>query len=283
MTVAEALRRGEERLRAAGVPDPALDAELLLRHALRWDRAAVIAHGEERLSEADEKRLFALVEERAARRPLQHLTGTQAFWRHEFLVTPDVLIPRPETEVLVETALELIRGRPAPVVVDVGTGSGSIALSIAAERPDALVHAVDVSPAALAVARENARRLDLASRVCFHLGDLLEPWTALQASADLVASNPPYVDAADLAGLEPEVRVHEPTSALVPEGDPYSVYRRLFPQSRRLLRPGGRVAVEVGRGMVDGVARLAGAAGLRLERIVPDLASIPRVVVARRA
>lgn len=283
MTVAEALRRGEERLRAAGVPDPALDAELLLRHGLRWDRADVIARGEERLSEADEKRLFALVEERAARRPLQHLTGTQAFWRHEFLVTPDVLIPRPETEVLVETALELIRDRPAAVVVDVGTGSGCIALSIAAERPDALVHAVDVSPAALAVARENARRLDVASRICFHLGDLLEPCTALEASADLVASNPPYVDAADLAGLEPEVRVHEPTSALVPEGDPYSVYRRLFPQSRRLLRPGGRVAVEVGRGMVEGVARLAGAAGLRLERVVPDLASIPRVVVARLA
>ncbi|PYQ00271.1 MAG: hypothetical protein DMF82_22570 [Acidobacteria bacterium] len=165
MTVSSALRRAEQRLRKAGIQAAAADAEVIMRHVLRWDRARLVARAAETLPAADEQRFFALVQERAARRPLQHITGKQAFWRHEFLVTSDVLIPRPETEILVEAALESIRGRPAPVVVDVGTGSGCVALSIAAERPDAVVYAIDVSPAALAVARENTRRLGLEGRV----------------------------------------------------------------------------------------------------------------------
>ena len=206
MTVSQSLRQAEHRLRDAGVPKPALDAELLLRHVLGWDRAAVIARGADTVPAADAKRFFALVEERAARRPLQHVTGTQAFWRHEFLVTPDVLVPRPETEVLVEAALELIRGLEAPVVVDVGTGSGCIALSIAAERPDAAVHAVDISAAALAVARENAHRLGQI-RVELHEGDLLEPLPAeLRGRVDLIVSNPPYLTEAEYRAVPLEVR-----------------------------------------------------------------------------
>lgn len=283
MTVVEALRQAEERLRAAGVPDPGLDAELLLRHTRGWDRAALIARGDQPLSETDEKRFFALVDQRAARRPLQHLTGTQAFWRHEFLVTPDVLIPRPETEVLVETALALIRGRRAPVVVDVGTGSGCVALSIAAERPDAAVYAIDVSPAALAVARENARRLGLEGRVEMREGDALVPVADLRGRIDLVASNPPYVDPAELPTLSPEVRDHEPRAALLAPEPPYGIYRRLAVEACRALRPGGHLLVEVGAGMAETVAHAFGEAGLADVATRPDLAGIPRVVSGRRA
>jgi len=281
MTVSQSLRQAEHRLRDAGVPKPALDAELLLRHVLGWDRAAVIARGADTVPAADAKRFFALVEERAARRPLQHVTGTQAFWRHEFLVTPDVLVPRPETEVLVEAALELIRGLEAPVVVDVGTGSGCIALSIAAERPDAAVHAVDISAAALAVARENAHRLGQI-RVELHEGDLLEPLAHLAGRVDIVVSNPPYVDPAELPSLAPEVRDHEPRRALLAPDPPYGIYGRLAAASYPLLRPGGHLVAEVGRDMAETVAETFRAAGLAGIRARPDLAGIPRVVSGHR-
>jgi len=281
MTVAEVLRRAEDRLRGAGVPEPALDAELLLRNVMGWDRATAIARGADIVPAAEENRFFALVDERAARRPLQHLTGTQAFWRHEFLVTPDVLVPRPETEILVEAALELMRGLEAPVVIDVGTGTGCIALSIAAERPDAAVHAVDISSAALAVARENARRLGQ-TRVQLHEGDLLEPLAHLAGQVDIVISNPPYVDPGELPSLAPEVRNHEPRQALLTPDGPYGIYGRLAAASSRLLRPGGHLLAEVGRGMAEKVGETFRAAGLAGIRTRPDLAGIPRVVSGHR-
>jgi release factor glutamine methyltransferase len=228
-------------------------------------------------------RFFSLAEERARRRPLQHLTGTKAFWRHEFLVTPDVLIPRPETELVVEAALELLRGLPRPTVVDVGTGSGCIALSLAAERPDASVHAVDVSMRALVVARENARRLGLQERVAFHEGDLLEPVLSLAGAVSLVVSNPPYVDASEALSLAPEVREHEPAQALFPPGDRYSIYRRLAPAAADALIPGGGLILEVGFGMALEVSRICESAGLTVSRVLPDLQGIPRAVVARAA
>ena len=156
MRVADALERAALRLGAAGVPDARLDAELLLRHVRGWDAAALILAMREDLSDADRAAFERLVDARATRVPLQHLTGEQAFWRHVFRVTPDVLVPRPETELVVEAALDAVRGVAAPRILDVGTGSGCIALSLAAERPDAVVHAVDLSPPALAVARDNA-------------------------------------------------------------------------------------------------------------------------------
>jgi release factor glutamine methyltransferase len=281
-TVAGLLRDAAARLAGAGISTAALDAELLLRHVLGWDRAAVVTRGAE-LVPAPAAALFAqAIEERSRRRPLQHLTGVQAFWRHEFLVTPDVLIPRPETEVLVQTALELLEGVVAPVIVDVGTGSGCVALSLAAERADAEVHAVDTSPAALDVARGNAARLRLDARVRFHEGDLLLPLGSRPASVDLVASNPPYVSAEQWRGLEPEVRDHDPQAALVPPGGFPALLARLLGQSRALLRSGGHVLVEIGRGQ-DAMARKAAAeAGLTFVRFAPDLQGIPRVLVARR-
>ena len=281
MTVSEALRLATRRLTDAGVAESILDAELLLRHVMGWDRAALLASGTADLSADQEKRFFGLVREREARRPLQHLTQTQAFWGRDFLVTRDVLIPRPETELLVEVALELLAGREAPVVVDVGTGSGCIALTLAAERPHAEVHGVDISNAALQVAETNARRLRLEGCVHFHQGDLLAPVESLAGRVHLVVSNPPYVHPSDLPSLSPEVRDHEPHLALVPAPDARELYRRLAAGARRLLRADGALVVEIGLGMGDEVTAITESEGFRVERVVNDLQGIPRVVAAR--
>ncbi len=280
MTVTRALLDATARLAAAGVPTPELDAELLLRHLLGWDRARVVMDGDTSLPDDIEAQFRALVHERAGRKPLQHITGRQWFWRHEFQVTPDVLIPRPETELIVEAALDLLRGERSPLVVDVGTGSGCIALSLAAELPEATVVGVDISPEALRVATENRKRLGLGGRVRLVEGDLLGPVRDLSGRVDLVACNPPYVAEGD--PLSPEVREHEPAVALFPPGDAFSVYRRLVPQAFALLRPGGSLLLEVGKGMADGVKQICVAAGFAVPRVITDLQAIPRTVVARR-
>ncbi len=280
MTVAELVALGARELRKRGVPAPAWDAELLLRHVLGWDRASLLASPGAPIAEAPEHEFRSLVARRAERVPLQHLTGLQAFWKHEFRVTRDVLIPRPETELLVETALELLRETERPVIVDVGTGSGCIALSLAAERPDAKLHATDISPAALEVARENAGRLGLEGRVDFQLGQLLEPVAGLEGS--LVVSNPPYVDPAERATLEPEVREHEPELALFPPGEALSIYRRLVPSAHAWLRPGGFLAVEIAPSLAGAVTELLAAAGFEDVLLANDLAGRARLVRGRR-
>ena len=282
MRAADALERATLRLAAAGIADARLDAEHLLRHVRGWDAAALILGTHQDLSDADRAAFERLVDARATRVPLQHLTGEQAFWRHVFRVTPDVLIPRPETEHLVEAALDAVRGLVAPRIVDVGTGSGCIALSLAAERPDAVVHGVDLSPQALAVARDNAARIGVADRVRFHEGDLLGP-VAAEAPFDLIASNPPYVGADELDALAPEVRDHEPRMALTPPGDRASIYRRLAAAAAERLVPGGALVVEIGQDMEREVVRAFTDAGLEVVRVVPDLQGIARTVVARRA
>jgi release factor glutamine methyltransferase len=282
MTVSEGLRLATGRLRAAGVQDAAWDAELLLRHVLGFDRGALLSREAEELTADQEVQFLAVVTQREARRPLQHLTGVQAFYGRDFTVTSDVLIPRPETEVLVEAALERLPRTEPTVVVDIGTGTGCIALTLAAERPVAEVHAIDISREALEVARANARRLGLDGRVRFYQGDLALPLRDILHRVDLVASNPPYVDAADFASLMPEVRDHEPRVALVPVPDVPGMYRRLAGQAHRLLRPGGTLLLEVGQGQAEAVSSLCVQEGLHVERVVPDLAGIPRVVVAVR-
>lgn len=280
MNVTLALAQATARLTEAGIAEAAWDAERLLRHVTGWDRATVLLRGSETLALEAQTAFFELVAERARRRPLQHLTETQAFWRHEFRVTPDVLIPRPETELLVEASLQALAGTARPVIVDVGTGSGCIALSLAAERPDSIVHAIDISPAALAVARENARRLGLDDRVSFHQGDFLTPAPVAPGTAHLIVSNPPYVDLAEIPRLAPEVRDHEPRQALVPPDDRYGAYRRIAPQALPLLAPGGALILEVGHGMAGEVVALCQAAGFRVRSVLADLQGIPRTVVA---
>lgn len=283
-TVSQAVAEGARALAAAGVATPALDAERLLRHVLGWERERLVAEPLASLALADAARFAELIRSRAARVPLQHLVGRQAFWRQELRVSRHALVPRPETEVLVEAALERLRDIRSPVVADVGTGSGCIAIAIASERRDARLHAIDVSREALALARENARACGIEDRVRFHEGDLLAPLRALALRPDVVLSNPPYVDASEVAALEPEVRDHEPRLALVPpDGDRFSVYRRLAPEARDLLRPGGWLLLEVGAGMAEAVARLCGEAGLVPGPQHADLQGIPRVVTARAA
>jgi release factor glutamine methyltransferase len=282
MTVAELLAEAARELRDKGVPAPEWDAERLLRHVLGWDRATVVASPGACVGPDPERAFRGLVSERARRVPLQHLTGSQAFWKHEFKVTRDVLVPRPETELLVETALELLRGTERPVIVDVGTGSGCIALSLAGERPDAEVHASDISRPALDVARENARRLGLEPRVVFHLGELLEPLSGLEGRVDLVVSNPPYVDPAERDTLAPEVRDHEPGLALFPPGDALSTYRRLVPAAFEWLRPGGFLVVEIAPSLAVPVPALLAGAGLEDTQVVSDLAGRARLVRGRR-
>jgi release factor glutamine methyltransferase len=280
MTAAALLADAAATLAAAGVASPGWDAERLLRHVLGWDRATLVASPDRVVPEPEAERFRALLRRRAAREPLQYIVGTQAFWEHEFLVTPAVLIPRPETELLVETSLELLKGMERPVVVDVGTGSGCIALSIAAERKDAEVHATDISEPALEVARQNARRLGLEGRVTFHHGDLLEPLAGLEVH--LVVSNPPYVDVADRDALAPEVRDHEPREALFAPRDPLCLYRTLVRGAAVALRPGGWLAVELGLGLAEPVAALCRAVGLSPSPPGIDLAGIARVLTARR-
>lgn len=279
MTAAALLAEAEAALAAAGVEMPDRDAERLLRHVLGWDRAALLARPAHAVSEPERERLRALVRRRASREPLQYILGAQAFWKHEFLVTPAVLIPRPETELLVETSLECLKHLERPLVVDVGTGSGCIALSLAFERPDAEVHATDVSGPALRVARQNARWLGLDGRVTFHEGQLLEPVAGLEVQ--LVVSNPPYVDPSERDSLAPEVRDHEPHLALFPPGDALAVYRRLVPAAARALRPGGALAVEISPALPAGVQALFRDAGFPEPTVHEDLAGRPRVVRGR--
>ncbi len=282
MVAAALLREAAARLESAGLASAEWDAERLLRHVFGWDRARLLAQPDAAVGEGPAARFRELVARRAARVPLQYLIGQQAFWKHEFLVTPDVLIPRPETELLVETALARLRDVKRPVIADVGTGSGCIALSLAAERPDAEVHASDLSEPALVVARENARRLGLESRVAFHRGDLLEPLAHLAGRVDLVLSNPPYVAASERDTLAPEVRDHEPAVALFGAEAPAQIYARLARAALPLLRPSGQLAVEIGLGLQPTVQRAFEAAGLQVVDTLADLSGIARVVVAGR-
>lgn len=282
MTVGGLVAEAAAELRRHGVLTPELDAERLLRHALGWDRATLLASPAAPVAGEPARRFRSLVAERARRVPLQHLIGSQAFWRHEFRVTRAVLIPRPETELVVETALELAKGREKPLLVDVGTGSGCIALSLAAELPDAELHATDVSAPALEVARDNARRLGLEGRVSFRRGDLLEPVRELAGRFDLVLSNPPYVDPSERDSLEPEVRDHEPELALFPPGDALAIYRRLVPAALASLRPGGSLLVEIAPGLERPVAALFASVGFEEVQTALDLAGRARMLGGRR-
>jgi release factor glutamine methyltransferase len=294
------------------------DAETLLAHILHHDRAWLLAHADDDLPAPDLDTLRSLVARRAAQHPLQHLTGTQEFFGLALRVTPDVLIPRPETEHLVEAVLDFARAQPDPHlrIADVGTGSGAIAIALASVLEHAHLTAIDISPAALAVASDNAARLGLASRIRFLQGDLLTPLLTphtprdplftgdslnpLLAGSDpfdpllgppasnaftaptfdVIASNPPYVPRDDAPTLAPEVRDHEPSLALYAGPSGLDIYRRLIPQAFDLLRPGGLLALEIGYGQRDALTELL--ANWHAVRFLDDYASIPRVALALR-
>ncbi len=276
-TLRERLHQAAATLEAAGVAGPLREAEALLARRLGRDRAWLYAHPEAELTDAEAAGWEAWVRRRAAGEPPQYIAGAAEFYGREFRVTPAVLIPRPETELLVAAVLERVAAEAAARIVDVGTGSGCIAITLALERPRARVSGVDRSAAALAVARENAERLG--ARVGFAEGDWLE---AAAGPFDVIASNPPYVSDAELPALARAVREHEPHAALRagPHGD--EVYRRLIPQAAARLRPGGWLALELGYQSAEQVRPLLAAPEWDEVEFRRDAQGWERVATARR-
>jgi release factor glutamine methyltransferase len=287
------LKLGIEQLRTANVPSYTLGAELLLLHVSRRDRTWLYSHPEEILAEAVAENYAALLNKRASGVPTQHLTGKQEFWGLEFEVTPDVLIPRPETEHLVEVALdrlavrEIRAGRHQRLtgehvtLVDIGTGSGCIAITLAKELPRATVYATDVSKAALEVARRNASRHGVSERIQFVECSLLEALAAV--SFDLIVSNPPYVSEREAESLLVEVREHEPHMALFGGEEGYELYGELIPQATQHLKPGGLLVLELGYNSLAAVEPLLDRADWHNVGITNDLSGIARVISAERS
>ncbi len=289
MTVVEALKQGADLLATHGIDAPRLNAELLLAFALGVDRTRLLASLPEHL---DRKRLDdynGLLQERALGKPLQYIAGRQEFWGLEFRVTPDVLIPRPETELVVEQSLKVIRefiagGKSAAEIraADVGTGSGCIAIALAHELPGLKVIATDVSERALRLARENARLNGVADRVFFLTGDLLAPVAPLAGRLDLLASNPPYISRQEFDLLQREIRDWEPRIAVTDEADGLNFYRRLAQAAREFLRRGGHLVLELAFGRSEAARALIEAVGLGVELIEKDLQGIDRCLVAKK-
>jgi release factor glutamine methyltransferase len=265
------------------VPSPRLNAELLMMFVLGRERAYLFAHPERALSGEEQAQYNDVIRERARGCPTQYITGHQEFWGLDLLVSPAVLIPRPETEHVVETALELVNeyrhdGPARLKLLDVGTGSGAIALALASELPHAEIHACDISDDALEIARINAARLALGGKVLFRRSDLLSVYAG--EKFDFVISNPPYVGEADADKVQKQVREFEPRIAVFSGHEGLDVYRRLVPQAREHLREGGWFVVEIGFSEEARVRELL--AGWQDVRVTADLQGIPRVVAARK-
>lgn len=264
----------------AGIPeqDAALDAEVLARHVLAWDRATLLAHGREPAPPGFDSAFDALIARRALREPVAQIVGRREFWGLDFEVTPDVLIPRPETELVVEEAVNYAREHPSRTAVDVGTGSGCIAVSVAHELPGVRITAIDCSDAALAVARRNAARHGVSDRISFQSTDLLN---GVAGPFDLILSNPPYVPEDDAPTLQPEVVQFEPRAALFGGVDGLAVIRRLLQDARSRLAEHGRLIIEFGLGQDREISRIAEETGWVLVRMRKDLQGIPRTAVLR--
>ena len=283
MTVHDRVAGARRRLRDAGIPgdEADLDARFLAECVLDWDAARLLAHANEPEPAGFADTFHALVARRAAREPMAYVVGRQEFWGLEFEVSPAVLIPRPETELIVETALAAFPdAKGALEIADVGVGSGCLAVALAKERPAARVVATDVSSAALDVARRNAARHGVNGRVELVETDLLN---GIDRTFDLIVSNPPYVPESDRATLQPEVRDHEPPTALFGGRDGLAVIGRLLNRAAQWLKPNGRVIFEFGFGQSGAVTDLiAHARGLALLAVRDDLQGIPRVAISRR-
>ncbi|HSC29443.1 MAG TPA: peptide chain release factor N(5)-glutamine methyltransferase [Vicinamibacterales bacterium] len=277
----ERIAEARRALTCAGVAEEeaALDADVLARHVLGWDRASLLARNREPAPTGFDAAFAALVSRRSAREPVALITGHREFWGIDLLVTPDVLVPRPETELVVETAIEVAERRRCRRIADIGTGSGCLAIALALEFPEAAVVATDVSRAALDLARQNAARHGVDRRVDFRHGDLLAP---LDGEFDLIVSNPPYVPAG--TPLPPEVERYEPHAALFAGDDGLDVIRELIRAAPAHLASGGVFVVEFGFGQADAARDLAAGAGWRVVSVRTDLQGIPRVaaIAAKR-
>lgn len=280
LTIDEARRTWAAKFRAGGIDLPELDARLLVGHALCLDHAPLAAAGERRLTAGQERAISALAERRLAHEPVARIIGAKEFWSLNLSVNAATLVPRPESETVVEAALAAIDARglrtQALRILDLGTGSGAILLALLSELPNAFGIGTDLSPGALALARDNARRLGL-SRAVFLACNMA---AALRGPFDLIVSNPPYVARADIAGLAPEVRLFDPPLALDGGHDGLDSFRAIAAAAPALLAPEGLVVVELGVGQAEPVAALFASVGLAPTALRPDLNGVPRALVA---
>jgi release factor glutamine methyltransferase len=281
MKLHEQIAEGRRRLVAAGfaADAAALDADVLARHVLGWDIARLLAHNREPAPDEFAARFDAVIARRVRREPVAFIVGRREFWGRDFAVTRATLVPRPETELIVEEALRTLPSG-SPAIVDIGTGTGCLAITLAAERPGARVVATDISHEALLVAAANARTHRVADRVRFVRCDLAE---ALRMEADLVVSNPPYVPQAAAPIISPDVVNYEPATALFGGSDGLAVINRLFARAPVLLAPGASFIVEFGYGQEDSVRAAAEREGWTVRRVLHDLQGIARTVVLGRS
>jgi release factor glutamine methyltransferase len=279
-TVGAALERAAFTLAEAGIDEPRRRARALLAAALDLSMAEIFSRPERRLEPAQEARVSAILKRMLAREPLSRIVGRREFWGLEFVLSPDTLDPRPESETIVETVLTHLPERDRPWrFLDLGTGAGILLLALLSEYPMASGIGIDIAPGAARTARGNAERLGLGARAHFVVGS----WAAaLTGRFDAVITNPPYIERHALAELPPEVRRYDPVRALDGGADGLDAYRAIAADLPSLLPPGGLVAAEIGLGQAERVAAILMRHGLRVEAVVPDLAGIDRVVVARR-
>ena len=281
-TIGSILKWTEQYFGTRGIDSPRLDAEVLLSHVLGKERIYLYVHFDEPLEAPELAAYREYIKQRVARQPVAYIIGRREFMGLSFKVTPAVLVPQPDTEILVQAALDRLAAKPAARIADIGTGSGAIVLSLLYYRKELQASAVDISADALAVAAENAASLGVAERVMFCEGDLLAPLAGQQFAA--IVSNPPYIPTADIAGLAPEVRTAEPMGALDGGADGLVFYRRLVADAPALLASDGFLAMEVGIHEAAPVAALAQASGaFARTEVLKDLAGIERVVVCWRA
>ena len=277
-----------------GIPNPRLDAELLLAHLLQCSRIDLYTDHESKISPKDLARFKELIQRRADREPLQYIVGATEFWGLKVRVTPDVLIPRPETELLVEEALKILNPPNPPLkkggeggfsVLDIGTGSGCIAIALAKALPNAKIFGTDISKQALDLARDNAARNDVADRVEFCLADIA-PWKTFQAQGrtfDLIVSNAPYIPTADFPNLQPEVRDFEPRKALDGGVDGLEIIRRVLEESKDFLRPEGALLLEVGEGQSDTLGNeISSRKVFAMGKMIKDYSGVDRILLLRR-
>ncbi len=282
-SIAQVIVEAAQVLRRAGVPEARREAGSLLAHAIGRDRTFLITHADEELGPTEINLYRGFIERRAAGEPLQYITGRQEFFGLDFEVTPDVLIPRPETELLVETALELLKEtNTAQLVCDIGTGSGCIAIALLHAQPALRALALDISPQALAVASRNAERHRVRDRLLLAASDCFDALDEASAQFSIIVSNPPYVAARALEGLQREVRDHEPRVALSPGADGLAIIRRITANASRFLKPGGHLLLEIGFDQHEAVTKLFDHKLWQLLDIHKDLQGIPRTVVARK-
>jgi release factor glutamine methyltransferase len=280
-SIAEVILETAQILRRSGVPDARREASSLLAHALGRDRTFIISHAEDTISEEVLLSFRSLSQRRAQGEPLQYITGHQEFFRLDFEVSSDVLIPRPETELLVETALDLMSEVKAPLICDVGTGSGCIAISLVHEHPTAVALAVDLSQQALRIAKRNSIKHAVADRIDLVVSDCFDA-IVIKPLFDLVVSNPPYVREDAMVGLQREVRDYEPRVALTPGGDGLAVIRRLILESGPVLKAGGYLLIEIGFDQRELVMPLIDRGVWRLLDIYKDLQGIPRTLTLQK-